>query len=131
MAISSVRAGMPAQPPCVLISGGETTVTVKGHGKGGRDREFALGLAIAIAGRHGIAAIACDTDGIDGSSDAAGAMVLPDTLTRATVKGLDARVALANNDAGGFFDALGDQVVTGPTRTNVNDFRAIYIPGQP
>ncbi|HEY1720316.1 MAG TPA: glycerate kinase [Magnetospirillaceae bacterium] len=131
MAISSVRAGMPAKPPCVLISGGETTVTVRGRGKGGRDREFALGLAIAVAGRHGIAAIACDTDGIDGSADAAGALVLPDTLARAAANGLDARAALANNDAGGFFDALGDQVVTGPTRTNVNDFRAIYIPEEP
>ena len=113
----------------MLISGGETTVTVHGKGKGGRDREFALGLAIALAGRYSIAAIACDTDGIDGSSDAAGALVLPDTLARAARKGLDGRAALANNDAGGFFEALGDQVVTGPTRTNVNDFRAIYIPG--
>jgi hydroxypyruvate reductase len=128
MAISAARAGMPAKPPCVLISGGETTVTVRGKGKGGRDREFALALAIGLAGRHGVAAIACDTDGIDGSADAAGALVLPDTLSRAARKGLDARAALANNDAGGFFEALGDQVVTGPTRTNVNDFRAIYIP---
>ena len=119
----------PAASPCVLISGGETTVTVSGKGKGGRDREFALGLAIALAGRHGIAAIACDTDGIDGSADAAGALALPDSLMRAASKGLDARALLANNDAGAFFEALGDQVVTGPTRTNVNDFRAIYIPG--
>jgi hydroxypyruvate reductase len=129
MAISAARAGMPEAPPCVLISGGETTVTVRGKGKGGRDREFALALAIALGGRHGIAAIACDTDGIDGSPDAAGALVLPDTLERAASKGLDARALLANNDAGAFFEALGDQIVTGPTRTNVNDFRAIYIPG--
>jgi len=129
MALSAARDGMPATPPCVLISGGETTVTVHGKGKGGRDREFALALAIALAGRHGISAIACDTDGIDGSADAAGALALPDSLARAASKGLDARALLANNDAGAFFEALGDQVVTGPTRTNVNDFRAIYIPG--
>jgi hydroxypyruvate reductase len=128
MALSAARAGMPAAPPCVLISGGETTVTVRGRGKGGRDREFALALAIALAGRHEIAAIACDTDGIDGTPDAAGAMAFPDSLARAASKGLDARALLANNDAGAFFEALGDQVVTGPTRTNVNDFRAIYIP---
>jgi len=129
MALSAARDGMPANGPCVLISGGETTVTVTGKGKGGRDREFALALSIALAGRFGIAAIACDTDGIDGSADAAGALVMPDTLARASAKGLDARTALANNDAAGFFEALGDQVKTGPTRTNVNDFRAIYIPG--
>jgi hydroxypyruvate reductase len=128
MALSAARAGMPAPPPCVLISGGETTVTVRGKGKGGRDREFALALTIALSGRHGISAIACDTDGIDGSADAAGALALPDSLARAVGKGLDARALLANNDAGTFFEALGDQVVTGPTRTNVNDFRAIYIP---
>lgn len=128
MALSAVRTDTPAAPPCVLISGGETTVTVRGTGKGGRNREFALGLAIALGGRHGIAAIACDTDGIDGAADAAGAIVLPDSLQRAAGKGLDARALLANNDAAGFFDSLGDQVVTGPTRTNVNDFRAIYVP---
>jgi glycerate 2-kinase len=128
MAMAAARSGTPVAPPCVLISGGETTVTVRGTGKGGRDREFALGLAIALGGRYGISAIACDTDGIDGAPDAAGALVLPDTLARASAIGLDARALLLNNDAGGFFDALGDQVVTGPTRTNVNDFRAIYIP---
>ncbi len=128
IALAAARSGMPVPPPCVLISGGETTVTVQGRGRGGRNREFALGLAVALAGRHGIAAIACDTDGIDGAADAAGALVLPDTLARAAANGLDARAALLNNDAGSFFDALGDQVVTGPTRTNVNDFRAIYIP---
>ena len=128
IAIAAARSGMRAAAPCVLISGGETTVTVHGKGKGGRNREFALGLAVALAGRHGISALACDTDGIDGSPDAAGAIVLPDTLARAAAIGLDARAALLNNDAGGFFDALGDQIVTGPTRTNVNDFRAIFIP---
>lgn len=128
MALSAARAGMPAKAPCVLISGGETTVTVQGRGKGGRNREFALALAIALGGRHGISAIACDTDGIDGSGDAAGALVVPDSLARAAAKGLDARALLANNDAAGFFAPLSDQVVTGPTRTNVNDFRAIYIP---
>ncbi len=128
IARASAREGMPSAPPCVLLSGGETTVTVRGSGSGGRNREFALALAIGLAGRHGIAALACDTDGIDGAADAAGAMVLPDTLARGRVLGLDARAALADNDAGGYFAALGDQVVTGPTRTNVNDFRAVYVP---
>lgn len=113
--------------PAVILSGGETTVTLKGKGRGGRNAEFALALAIALAGKANISAIAGDTDGIDGSEDNAGALVTPDTLARAWAKGIDAEASLANNDAYGFFDSIGDLVVTGPTRTNVNDFRAILI----
>jgi glycerate 2-kinase len=109
------------------LSGGETTVTLKGKGRGGRNAEFALALAIALEGRANISAIAGDTDGIDGSEDNAGALVTPDTLARAKARGLDARAYLANNDAYSFFEAIGDLVVTGPTRTNVNDFRAILV----
>lgn len=113
--------------PAVILSGGETTVTLKGKGRGGRNAEFALALAIALGGKANISAIAGDTDGIDGSEDNAGALVTADTLDRARAKGLDAVAFLANNDAYGFFEGLGDLVVTGPTRTNVNDFRAILI----
>ena len=129
IALSAASSKVPVEPPCVLLSGGETTVTVRGTGTGGRNREFALSLAIALAGRYDICAIACDTDGIDGAPDAAGAIVLPDTILRAHQKGLDPQRALAANDAGGLFGRLGDQVVTGPTGTNLNDFRAIYVPG--
>lgn len=118
----------PFARPCVLLSGGETTVTVKGTGRGGRNAEFLLSLATALDGRAGISAIACDTDGIDGSEDNAGALYLPDTMTRAQAHGLRARAMLDNNDGYGFFAALGDLVMSGPTRTNVNDFRAILIP---
>jgi glycerate 2-kinase len=121
------RHGQPAEPPCVLISGGETTVTVRGEGRGGRNAEFLLSLAVALDGRAGIAAIAADTDGIDGSEDNAGAVLLPDTLARAAEAGLDAKAHLARNDAYPLFAKLGDLVVTGPTRTNVNDFRAIVV----
>ncbi len=114
-------------PPEVLISGGETTVTVTGQGRGGRNTEFLLALALALDGAPGIWAIACDSDGIDGSEDNAGAMIGPDTLARARALGLDAKDHLANNDAYGVFEKLGDLVFTGPTRTNVNDFRAILI----
>jgi hydroxypyruvate reductase len=117
----------PAPAPCVLISGGETTVTVTGKGRGGRNVEFALALAVQLAGLPQVFAIACDTDGVDGVENVAGAIVTPDTLARAARLGLDARAALADNDAHGFFAALGDQVVTGPTLTNVNDFRAVLI----
>ena len=113
--------------PAVILSGGETTVTLKGKGRGGRNAEFALALALALDGRANISAIAGDTDGIDGSEDNAGAVVTADTLARARVKGLDAKAFLADNDAYSFFERLGDLVVTGPTRTNVNDFRAILI----
>lgn len=119
--------GQPAAAPCVLLSGGETTVTVRGKGRGGRNAEFLLALAIALAGHPRICALAADTDGIDGSEDNAGAIIRPDSLVRAAALGLDARALLADNDAYSFFAALGDLLVTGPTRTNVNDFRAILI----
>jgi hydroxypyruvate reductase len=113
--------------PSAIISGGETTVTLKGRGRGGRNAEYALALAIALEGRTGLSAIACDTDGIDGSEDNAGAIVRPDTLARARLMGMDSQIYLDNNDAYGFFQKLDDLVVSGPTRTNVNDFRAILI----
>ena len=119
--------GQPARPPCVLLSGGETTVTVRGKVRGGRNAEFLLALAIALDGHPGIFAMAGDTDGVDGTEDNAGAMLTPDTLQRAAAIGLDARALLANNDGYGFFSRLGDLVVTGPTLTNVNDFRALLI----
>ena len=119
--------GQPAASPCVLISGGETTVTVEGKGKGGRNVEFLLSLAVELDGRPRIFAIAGDTDGVDGAEEVAGAIVTPDSLERARQLGLNARALLADNDAHGFFRALGDQVVTGPTLTNVNDFRAVLI----
>ncbi len=121
----------PAMAPCVLISGGETTVTVRGEGRGGRNVEFLLSLAIGLDGLGGVYAIAGDTDGIDGAEEVAGAIVTPDTLARAAALGVDARESLADNDGHGFFGALGDQIVTGPTRTNVNDFRAILIERSP
>ena len=122
-----VTHGQPCAPPCVLLSGGETTVTVRGAGRGGRNVEFLLALGIALDGQPGVYAIAGDTDGVDGSEDVAGAMVTPDTLARARVQGINPGISLANNDGHGFFESLGDAVVTGPTRTNVNDFRAIVI----
>jgi len=128
MALSSVRLGMPAQPPCVLISGGETTVTMRGRGKGGPNGEFALALALALNGRHNISAIACDTDGNDGTSEAAGAIITSDSIARAKGLNLDPQAYLAQNDTAALFSALGDLVVTGPTLTNVNDFRAIFLP---
>lgn len=119
--------GMPYASPVALISGGETTVTVRGRGRGGRNAEFLLALATALDGAEGIHALACDTDGIDGSEDNAGAVLAPDSMARAQRKKLDAAKMLADNDAYGFFSALGDLVVTGPTRTNVNDYRVILI----
>jgi hydroxypyruvate reductase len=119
--------GQPLPSPCVILSGGETTVTVRGHGRGGRNAEFLLSLGLALDGQQRVYAIACDTDGIDGTEDNAGAMLLPDTMVRAVDAGLDPREMLADNDAYNFFARLGDLVVTGPTRTNVNDFRAILI----
>ena len=110
-----------------LLSGGETTVTVRGQGRGGRNGEYLLGLAIALDGEAGIHAIACDTDGIDGTEDNAGAIVTPDTLARAKAKGLSAQAQLDGNDAYGLFQALDDLVISRPTLTNVNDFRAILI----
>jgi hydroxypyruvate reductase len=122
-----LRHGQPAAPPAVLLSGGETTVTVRGHGRGGRNAEFLLALAVALGGSPRMHAIACDTDGIDGTEDNAGALLHPDSLARAAARDVDAKARLADNDGYGFFAALGDLVVTGPTRTNVNDFRAILI----
>jgi len=119
--------GLPWQPPVALISGGETTVTVRGKGRGGRNAEFLLALAVDFNGAEGIHALACDTDGIDGSEDNAGAVLAPDSLKRAAKKKLDAAKLLDDNDGYGFFSALGDLVVTGPTRTNVNDYRVILI----
>ncbi|MCX7165374.1 MAG: glycerate kinase [Rhodocyclales bacterium] len=127
VALSCAAHGVPLAAPCVLLSGGETTVTVRGGGRGGRNAEFLLGLALALGGHRSIHAIACDTDGIDGSEDNAGALLLPDTTARAAAAGIDLRARLAENDAYSVFAALGDLVVTGPTRTNVNDFRAILI----
>ena len=116
-------------PPCVILSGGETTVTVTGDGRGGRNAEYVLGVVATLGGHQGIWTLAADTDGIDGSEDNAGAVAGPDTLARARAAGVDPAVALARNDAYGFFAMLGDLVVTGPTRTNVNDFRATLILG--
>ena len=127
VAASQARRALSGRPGVALISGGETTVTVKGKGRGGRNAEFALALALALDGHKGIHAIACDTDGIDGTEDNAGALVLPDTLARARAAGLDPAARLADNDAYGVFSAIGDLIVTGPTLTNVNDFRAILI----
>jgi glycerate 2-kinase len=114
-------------PPAVLLSGGETTVTIAGGGKGGRNTEFLLALAVALDGAPRISALACDTDGIDGTEDNAGAILYPDSIVRAMARGIAAPAALADNDGHGFFSALGDLITTGPTRTNVNDFRAILI----
>jgi glycerate 2-kinase len=119
--------GQPLEIPCVLISGGETTVTVRGDGRGGRNAEFLLSLGIATDGRNGIWALAADTDGIDGSEDNAGAILTPDTLQRAKFAGIDVKTRLADNDAYSIFAALNDLVMTGPTLTNVNDFRAILV----
>jgi glycerate 2-kinase len=127
IALQVRRHGQPAPPPCVLLSGGETTVTVRGKGRGGRNAELLMALTDDLNGAAGISALAADTDGIDGSEDNAGALALPDSLARARAKGLDAKAMLADNDGYGFFAALGDLVITGPTLTNVNDFRAILI----
>ncbi|KUM03643.1 glycerate kinase [Chromobacterium subtsugae] len=119
--------GSPVARPALILSGGETTVTLKGKGRGGRNSEFLLSLAIALNGLPGVYALAADTDGIDGSEDNAGAFISPDTLARAAALGVDAGARLADNDGYGFFAALGDLLVTGPTHTNVNDFRAILL----
>jgi hydroxypyruvate reductase len=119
--------GQPLGTPCVLLSGGETTVTVRGRGRGGRNVEFLLALALALGANPRIHALAGDTDGVDGQDEIAGAIVRPDTLARAWALGLSPRESLDANDGHGFFAALGDSVVTGPTLTNVNDFRAILI----
>jgi glycerate 2-kinase len=127
MARQTVLHGEPAPPPVVLLSGGETTVTVRGKGRGGRNVEFLLSLAVTLDGLPGVYALAGDTDGVDGAEEIAGAIITPDTLQRATRLGIDAKARLADNDAHSFFEALDDQVITGPTLTNVNDFRAILV----
>ncbi len=117
----------PFTSPCVLLSGGETTVTLRGKGRGGRNVEFLLSLGISLDGLEGVYALAGDTDGVDGVEEIAGAYLAPDSLQRAWAKGIHPKEALADNDGHGFFSALGDSIVTGPTLTNVNDFRAILI----
>jgi len=119
--------GQPFAAPCVLLSGGETTVTVRGDGRGGRNVEFLLSLAVTLDGLAGVHAIAGDTDGVDGAEEIAGAHVAPDTLARAWAAGVNPRASLDSNDAHTFFRDLGDSVITGPTLTNVNDFRAILV----
>ena len=127
IALQAATRRQPFAPPCILLSGGETTVTVRGKGRGGRNVEFLLSLALALDRRDGVYALAGDTDGVDGQDEIAGAVLAPDTLARAQALGLRARERLDDNDAHTFFETLGDSVVTGPTRTNVNDFRAVLI----
>ena len=127
VAADMARLALQAPGPLLLLSGGELTVTRRGDGIGGPNAEFCLALALALNGAPGIHAIACDTDGVDGAAEVAGAVIGPDTLARARGAGVDPALALARNDAHGFFGAIGAQVVTGPTLTNVNDFRAILV----
>jgi hydroxypyruvate reductase len=131
MALQAAERDQPFGAPCVLLSGGETTVTVRGNGRGGRNVEFLLSLAIALDGHLSIHALAGDTDGVDGQEEIAGGCIGPDSLARARSLGLRPRDMLADNDAHAFFTALGDSVITGPTLTNVNDFRAILIERSP
>ena len=130
IALQVAQRGQPFAAPCVLLSGGETTVTLRGDGRGGRNVECLLSLAITLGGQPRVHALAGDTDGVDGQEETAGALLRPDTLARAWALGIKPQDALANNDGHGFFGALGDAVVTGPTLTNVNDFRAILIDAQ-
>jgi hydroxypyruvate reductase len=128
LARAVARRGEPFTRPCVILSGGETTVTVKSQGgRGGRATEFLLGCAIALQGSDGVHVLAADTDGIDGVEDNAGAIVTPTTLARAQALGLKASDYLDRNDAYNFFEPLGDLVTPGPTFTNVNDFRAMLV----
>ena len=127
IALQVAGRGQPVPAPCVLLSGGETTVTVRGNGRGGRNVEWLLSAGIALHGHPRIHALAGDTDGVDGQEEIAGGYWAPDSLERAWALGLRPKDSLANNDGHGFFQALGDSVVTGPTLTNVNDFRAILI----
>lgn len=127
MALQVANRNQPFKTPCVLLSGGETTVTVRGSGRGGRNVECLLSMALALNGHPRVHALAGDTDGIDGQEDIAGALLGPDSLARAWALGINPRHALESNDGHGFFGALGDSIVTGPTHTNVNDFRAILV----
>ncbi|MBU1235299.1 MAG: glycerate kinase [Gammaproteobacteria bacterium] len=127
LALQLAARRQPHEPPAVLLSGGETTVTVHGNGRGGRNVEFLLALGLALDGTPGIHALAGDTDGVDGMEEIAGACLSPDSIARGKAFGRSMRAALDNNDGHGFFGALGDSIVTGPTLTNVNDFRAIYV----
>lgn len=127
IALQVARHGQPVSAPCVLLSGGETTVTVRGKGRGGRNVECLLSMGSTLAGHPQIRALAGDTDGVDGQEEIAGAIVTPDSLARAWALGMSPLERLDNNDGHGFFEALGDSVITGPTLTNVNDFRAILI----
>jgi hydroxypyruvate reductase len=127
IAIGIANGNGPVTAPAIILSGGETTVRVRGNGRGGRNGEYALALALALHGHPSISAIACDTDGIDGSGDNAGCIVTPDSLSRAAALSIDAVAMQSNNDSYQYFSALDDLVVTGPTLTNVNDFRAILI----
>jgi hydroxypyruvate reductase len=127
IALQVAHHGQPLPAPCVLLSGGETTVTVRGSGRGGRNVECLLSMALTLAGHPRIYGLAADTDGVDGQEEIAGAMLAPDTLPRALALGINPRQALDTNDGHGFFQALGDSVITGPTLTNVNDFRALLI----
>jgi hydroxypyruvate reductase len=129
MALQVARRGQPFAAPCVLLSGGETTVTVRGDGRGGRNVEFLLAAAIALRGEAGVYGLAGDTDGVDGQEEIAGAWFSPQSLARAFDKGIRPLQSLDRNDGHGFFQALGDAIVTGPTLTNVNDFRALLITG--
>ncbi len=127
IALQAKRFGQPARRPCAILTGGETTVTMRGQGIGGRNVEFLLSLAIKLHGAKGIYAMAADTDGIDGGAEVAGAFIDPDTLSRARTLGLDPAMELANNNGHGFFAKLGDQLISGPTLTNVNDLRVMLI----
>jgi glycerate 2-kinase len=127
IALQVADRAQPFAPPCVLLSGGETSVTVRGTGRGGRNVEFLLSLALTLDGHPRIHAIAADTDGVDGQEETAGALLAPDSIARAWNAGIHPREALDDNDAHALFEALDDRVITGPTLTNVNDFRAILI----
>jgi hydroxypyruvate reductase len=131
IALQTARRAQPFVTPCILLSGGEATVTVRGDGRGGRNVEFLLALAVALQGEPGVHALAGDTDGVDGVEEIAGAYLAPDSLARAWALGMNPKARLADNDGHGFFGALGDAVVTGPTLTNVNDFRAVLIESRP
>ncbi len=127
IALQASRFGQPVKPPCAIISGGETTVTVRGQGVGGRNVEFLLALALKLNGSEGIHALAADTDGVDGGAEVAGAFISPSTLARARKLGIDPWTELSNNNGHGFFEKLGDQLIPGPTLTNVNDLRVILV----